>query len=84
MLLKTVWLTLDPYQRSTFMKSQRNVGETIVGGTVSEVLVSKADGWAVGDLVVGYYGWCDHSIGKATDVQWGMPNWPVHSLRGTA
>ncbi len=61
MLLRTKWLTLDPYMRgldaSGHMNDERSVGSTIVGGTVSEVVESRANGWSEGDLVVGYYGW---------------------------
>ena len=56
MLLKTRWLTLDPYMRSGFMADVSNIGKTVIGGTVSEVIESKAVDWSVGDLVVGYYG----------------------------
>ncbi len=42
MLLRTKWLTLDPYMRglsaSGPMNNERNIGSTIVGGTVSEVM----------------------------------------------
>ena len=55
MLLRTKWLTLDPYMRgldaSGPMNNERSVGSTIVGGTVSEVVESRASGWSVGDLV---------------------------------
>ncbi len=46
MLLRTKWLTLDPYMRgldaSGLMNNERSLGSTIVGGTVSEVVVSRA------------------------------------------
>ena len=77
MLLKTRWLTLDPYMRSGFMTQPANVGKTVVGGTVSEVIDSRADGWRPGDLVVGYYGWQEYSIGTADDVQWNNPGMPI-------
>ena len=51
MLLRTRWLTLDPYMRSSFMLQPDNVGKTVIGGTVSEVVESRASGWDVGDLV---------------------------------
>ncbi len=43
--------------------NERSVGSTIVGGTVSEVVESRANGWSEGDLVVGYYGWQECSVG---------------------
>ncbi len=59
MLLRTKWLTLDPYMRgldaSGPMNNEGSVGSTIVGGTVSEVVESRASGWSEGELVVCYY-----------------------------
>ena len=77
MLLRTRWLSLDPYMRSTFMNVAANVGNPIVGGTVSEVLESRAADWMPGDLVLGYYGWQEYSIGTAGDVQWNNPAMPI-------
>lgn len=88
MLLRTRWLSLDPYMRGLgshedtkkfggFMREDKNVGSPVIGGTVSEVLESQAAGWNKGDLVVGYYGWQDYSIGTPQDVQWGHPKWPI-------
>eukprot|EP00935_MAST-01C_sp_MAST-1C-sp1_P000475 g475.t1 len=79
-LLKTKWLTLDPYMRGLnatgFMNNPGNIGKTIIGGTVSEVLESRSAKWAVGDLVVGYYGWQEYSIGNEDDVQWNNKKLP--------
>ena len=33
MLLRTKWLTLDPYMRSGPMNQSENVGKTMIGGT---------------------------------------------------
>ena len=74
MLLKTKYLSLDPYMRSEWMNSPRNIGSTVIGGTVSEVVESKSEGWAAGDLVVGYYGWEEYTIATPDDRQWGLPN----------
>lgn len=83
MLLRTRWLTLDPYMRSVFMLQPDNVGKTVIGGTVSEVVESRAPGWDAGDLVVGYYGWQEYSIGTASDVQWNNPNMPIRKWDGS-
>ena len=86
MLLRTKWLTLDPYMRgldaSGPMNNKRSVGSTIVGGTVSEVVESRASAWNEGDLVVGYYGWQEYSVGTPEDLQWGNEACPSRS--GTA
>ena len=76
MLLRTRWLSLDPYMRPG-MGAPESVGRTIVGGTVSEVVESRAGGWDPGDLVVGYYGWQEYSIAGAADVQWNNADIPI-------
>jgi NADPH-dependent curcumin reductase CurA len=67
LLLKTIYLSLDPYMRGRMnpVKSYSpfvEVGETMVGGAVSEVLSSSVEGFAPGDLVLGYTGWQSHAI----------------------
>lgn len=76
MLLKTRWLTLDPYMRSGFMSEPSNLQRPVIGGTVSEVIESRSDHWRVGDLVVGYYGWQEYAVGSESDVQWNNPDMP--------
>ena len=62
MLLKTLFLSLDPYMRgrmsdATSYAAPINVGQTMVGGTVSRVISSRHPGFYEGDLVVGMSGW---------------------------
>ena len=76
MLLRTRWLSLDPYMRPG-MSAADNLGRTIVGGTVSEVVETRAEGWDPGDLVLGYYGWQEYSIATPDDVQWGNADIPI-------
>ncbi len=77
MLLQNLWLTLDPYMRSGFMMSDENLGKTIVGGTLSRVVKSRAVGWQSGDLVLGYYGWQEYAVALPTDIQWNNPDMPI-------
>jgi NADPH-dependent curcumin reductase CurA len=77
MLLRTCWLTLDPYMRSGFMNDAANIGKTMLGGTVSQVVDSRCAQWREGDLVVGYYGWQEFAIAKPDDVQWNNPDMPI-------
>ena len=83
MLLQTRWLTLDPYMRSGWMNQPESVGQTVIGGTVSQVLQSESPKWSVGDLVVGYYGWQTHCVANAEDVQWNNPGMPIQKWDGT-
>ena len=68
LLLRTIYLSLDPYMRGRMnaVKSYSpfvEIGETMVGGTVSEVMSSDVEGFAPGDLVFAYSGWQTHAVG---------------------
>ena len=65
-LLRTLWLSLDPYMRGRMSDAPSyspsvGIGEVMVGGTVSEVMESNAEGFRPGDLVEGRTGWQDHA-----------------------
>ena len=62
MLLRTLWLSLDPYMRGRMSDAPSyakpvGIGEVMEGGTVSEVITSNVDRFAKGDIVVGRTGW---------------------------
>jgi NADPH-dependent curcumin reductase len=66
-LLRTLWLSLDPYMRGRMSAGQSyakpvEVGGPMVGGTVNEVIASKHPKFAPGDIVVGYAGWQDYAV----------------------
>ncbi|MBI2216274.1 MAG: NADP-dependent oxidoreductase [Candidatus Rokubacteria bacterium] len=62
LLCRTIYLSLDPYMRGrisgvrSYARSVE-IGEVIVGGTVSQVVESNHPGFAPGDFVQGYDGW---------------------------
>jgi NADPH-dependent curcumin reductase len=67
LLLRTQWLSLDPYMRGRMSDAASyakpvGIGEVMEGGTVSQVLASKVDGFAPGDIVVGRAGWQTHAV----------------------
>lgn len=69
-LLRTKYLSLDPYMRGRLSAAKSyaqpiEVGEVIVGATVSEVLESNAAGFATGDIVVAFGGWQEYSVESA-------------------
>jgi NADPH-dependent curcumin reductase len=69
-LLRTRYLSLDPYVRGRMSDAKSyaapmEVGDVIVGGTVSEVVESAADGFAPGDTVLSYGGWQEYSVEPA-------------------
>ena len=65
--VKNRWLSVDPYMRGRMndVKSYIptfQVGEPMEGGAVGEVVESKADGFAAGDLVLHMAGWRDEAV----------------------
>jgi len=66
-LLRTRYLSLDPYMRGRMNAGESyadrvELGEVMVGGTVSEVQASRHSDFAVGDLVSAYSGWQDYAL----------------------
>lgn len=66
-LLRTLWLSLDPYMRGRMSAAKSyakpvEVEEVMVGGTVCRVAASRHPGYAEGDIVLGYAGWQDYSL----------------------
>lgn len=72
-LLKTLWLSLDPYMRGRMNDSPSYappvaLGDTMVGGTVSRVEQSRHAGFSVGELVLSANGWQDYVATDGTGV----------------
>src|SRR5262245_66531464 len=66
-LLRTLWLSLDPYMRGRMSDAPSYtapvaIGQVMVGGTVSRVAASNNPDFALGDLVMGYSGWQTHAV----------------------
>ena len=66
-LLQTRFLSLDPYMRGRMNAGKSyaprvELGEVMVGGTVSRVLSSRNSAFAAGDLVSAYAGWQDYAL----------------------
>jgi len=68
MLLRNRWMSLDPYMRGRMSDAKSYADPVPVGGvmtcaTVSEVLESKLDDYAAGDLVMCFAsGWQDYTL----------------------
>lgn len=65
-LLRTVYLSLDPYMRGRMSDSRSYtepvpIGGVMEGGTVSQVLKSRSNDFKVGDYVEGRTGWQSHA-----------------------
>lgn len=73
MLLRTVYMSLDPYMRGRMSDAKSyadplNVGDVMLGGTVAQVVESNIANFAVGDLVVSNSGWQDYSVSDGEGV----------------
>jgi NADPH-dependent curcumin reductase CurA len=66
-LLRTLWLSLDPYMRGRMSDAPSYaapvaIGQVMDGGTVCEVVSSRHPGFSVGDIVLGRSGWQTHAL----------------------
>lgn len=66
-LLRTLYLSLDPYMRGRISAAKSyaasvELGAVMVGGTVSRVEASRHPDFQVGQLVLGYSGWQDYAL----------------------
>ncbi|VFT18486.1 NADP-dependent oxidoreductase [Pseudomonas aeruginosa] len=66
-LLRTVYLSLDPYMRGRMSDAPSyappvELGAVMVGGTVSRVEASNHPGFKVGDWVLSANGWQDYAL----------------------
>ncbi len=67
MLLRTEYLSLDPYMRGRMNDSKSYaepvaIGAPMVGGTVARVVTSDVEGFAVEDWVLSFNGWQDYAV----------------------
>lgn len=66
-LIRNHFMSLDPYMRGRMEESKsyaipQAIGETMIGGTVGEIVASKHPQFAVGDKVVGMLGWAEMGV----------------------
>lgn len=72
-LLRTAYLSLDPYMRGRMSDAPSyaqpvKVGQVMVGGTVCRVEASGHPDYKVGAWVLGYSGWQDYALSDGTDL----------------
>ena len=73
-LLRTQYLSLDPYVRGMLSTARSyraplEIGDVLVGGTVSEVVESAAEGFEPGDVVLSFGGWQQYSVESAAGLR---------------
>lgn len=73
MLLRTVYLSLDPYMRGRMNDAKSyaepvKLGEVMTGQVVAQVVISDVKGFAEGDYVLSGSGWQDYAVSDGTQV----------------
>src|SRR2546428_14176289 len=73
-LRRTIYLSLDPYMRGRMSDEPSyakpvNLGDVIVGHTVSQVVESRHPNFRGGDLVTGYDGWQAYAASTGNDLR---------------
>ena len=68
-LVRSLWLSLDPYMRGRMSEARSyakptQLGETMTGQAVGEVVESNDPRFAAGDVVVGQLGWQEHAVAR--------------------
>jgi NADPH-dependent curcumin reductase CurA len=74
LLLRVVYLSLDPYMRGRMSAAESYadpvaVGDVMVGATVCEVVESRHHDYSPGELVLSYSGWRSHAISDGTGLR---------------
>lgn len=73
-VLKTLYLSLDPYMRGRMSDAESyatplQLGDVMMGGTVSEVVESASEALDPGQVVLGYGGWQSYSTEPASSLR---------------
>ena len=73
MLVRTEYLSIDPYMRGRMNDAKSYaepvaIGGVMTGQVVGEVIASNLDGYAVGDRVLNGSGWQDYALSDGTGV----------------
>src|SRR6202140_4804748 len=73
-LLRTIWLSLDPYMRGRMSDGPSYatpvpIGGVMEGGTVCEVIASNNSSFAKGGIVLARAGWQTHALSDGKDLR---------------
>jgi NADPH-dependent curcumin reductase CurA len=74
LLLRVVYLSLDPYMRGRMSAAKSyaapvEVGDVLVGGTVCVVEESRHPEWSAGDWALSYSGWQTHALSDGSGLR---------------
>lgn len=73
-LLKTIYLSLDPYMRGRMSAARSyaasvELGDVMEGATVSQIVASNNPDWKEGDFVLSYGGWQTYALSDGRDLR---------------
>lgn len=73
-LVRNHYLSLDPYMRGRMNEGKsyatpQPLNEVMIGGTVGEVVASRNPKYAVGDKVLGMFGWQEMGVSDGSGMQ---------------
>jgi hypothetical protein len=73
-LLRTIYLSLDPYMRGRMNDGPSyaapvEIGQVMEGATISAVVESRSPDLVPGDFVLGYTGWQEYAVAAASSLQ---------------
>jgi NADPH-dependent curcumin reductase CurA len=73
-LVRTLYLSLDPYMRGRMSAAKSyakpaEVGSPMVGGTVGEIVTSRHPKFSAGDIVVGAGGWQEYALSSGAGLR---------------
>lgn len=73
-LVRIIWLSLDPYMRGRMREAESyapslQIGSVMVGGTVGEVIESRTPNFTVGDIVEGGLGWQEYALSNGVNLR---------------
>lgn len=70
---RVLWISIDAAQRAWFQgatyRSAIQVGDTMPAFAIGQVVESRSDDFAVGDIVTGHLGWQDYAVVEPDDLQ---------------
>jgi len=88
MLVRVLWLSLDPYMRGRMDDAPSYaapvpLGGVMEGGAVAEVVASRNAAFKPGDIVAGRFGWASHAVSDGAGVRAVDPSFgPVSAALG--
>ena len=73
-LVRTIWLSLDPYQRGRMRANHpyatpMDLGQVIIGGVVGRIIESRTPIFKVGEIVEGSLGWQEYAISDGSNLR---------------